>query len=604
MRKDSLKVLFTVCLMLLLFSVAFSFSTHTVKGADTSTEGPLSYEDIIRGNYFNIDRIREDVRFLTVNATPRVTGYPGFYKAQEYVFQEFLEANLTNVQYQWYNITVPVDLGGSLEVYSSDGTLLETYPVSHFWPNSVQVSSTPPGGIRAGLFYAGRGDYADYDGRMVNESIVILDFNSEYNWLKAMELGAKAIVFIEPDKTSNLQSLTKYLYSTPIYAPRVYLKREDAGRLLSLLNQHGGTLQAKLESRMEWQVKRVANIIGFSPGTTLKDQWIIFFAHFDAWSVVPSLTEGATDACGIAGLLELIRFYTTVPHARSMMFIALSGHGEGLYGARYFVDSLLVDDAFPQVLNPSQTTGQGIFFIAGLDLSPESESVGPVANSDFYFLLPGLEDFVRPVFYSEFYGTSFVKKMSDAWQTVYGRSWRIPPSDLLQSWSWWSFSPTAYIVDADAFYGSNVGAGTGRITYRTLYAWFDRKYTPLDTLSRLEDLNNLKPQMEFVLCTSYDLSYITKNVKPQFVKNYNALHWQGWSSPNFYRLTAQVVVYNESHARYDPLPNAIVQVQVSATERVFACLATWFETADEKGYFRTYVLPSEIGKGSAVGRGF
>ncbi|MEM3040563.1 MAG: M28 family peptidase [Nitrososphaerota archaeon] len=520
---------------------------------------------------------------MTQNSTPRVTGYPGFYKAQEYVYQKFVEVNLTDVQYQWYNVTVPVDLGGELTVYSSDGTLLKTYKVNPLWPNSVQVSSTPPGGIRAGLFYAGRGDYGDYNGHMVNESIVILDFNTQYNWLKAMELGAKAVVFIEPDDTSNFESLTKYLYSTPIYAPRVYLKREDAGRLLSLLNQHGGTLQAKFESRMEWQVKRVANIIGFSPGTTLKDQWIIFFAHFDAWSVVPSLTEGATDACGIAGLLELARFCTSVEHARSIMFVALSGYGEGLYGARYFVDSLIVGDAFPQVVNPDQAKGQGIFLYVGIDLSPESESIGTAQSSEFYYSVGGsYRDYVERIIRPFFYGTGgYIDKIKSVWQSIYGRTWTFAGFEILTESST-VFVPTSYILDLDAFPGRN------RFTYQTVYAWFDRKYTPLDTFSRLEDLNSLKPQMEFIFCTSYELA-CTTDITPD--TDITRAHWSFWGGAAFNRFTSQVVIYNESTANYESLPRAIVQIQLSPTERVFASLATWFEMADDKGFFTSYVVP-------------
>ncbi|MEM3041259.1 MAG: hypothetical protein QXG97_04455, partial [Nitrososphaerota archaeon] len=89
-----------------------------IKGLDTSTGGPLSYEDIIRGNYVKIDSVKEHIHFLTLNSTPRVTGYHGFYRAQEYIYDKFSEYGLEDVQYQWYNITVPVDLGGSLEVYS------------------------------------------------------------------------------------------------------------------------------------------------------------------------------------------------------------------------------------------------------------------------------------------------------------------------------------------------------------------------------------------------------------------------------------------------------------------------------------------------------
>jgi len=598
LQRGALKVLLVGgSILLMLHSLLTSFSVSPVTGLNPPTQGTLSYEDIIRGNYISLDRMRDDIRFLTLNATPRVTGYSGFYKAQEYIYRRFSDYNLTNVQYQWYNITVPVDLGGTLSVYSPSGALIKTYSMSHLWSNSVQLSSTPPGGISAELFYAGQGDYVDYNEHRVNESIVMLDFNTEYNWLKAIELGAKAIVFIEPDTMNNLESLTKYLYSTPIYAPRVYINREDAGDLLALLAWYGGTLDVKLESRMEWQVKKVANIIGFSLGTTLKDQWIILFAHYDAWSVVPSQTEGATDACGIAALLELAHFYTSTPHARSIMFVAFSGHGEGLYGARYFVDSLVVGESWPQILNPNQTVGQGVFYFIGVDLTPESDTVATMLTSDFYVLGSALS--VGGVWTSLtkrfFYGPSgYVEKINSVWNSVYGVTRKFPPFEIVSGDVYdLTFYPTSYVVDADAFYGEVLGSSTGRLTYRTVYAWFDRKYTPLDSFSRLESLDNLRPQMEFIFCTTYDLLHTTDPaIKPDVhIRGYGRLHWENWNSPAFYRFTSQAVSYNESAAKYDPLPNAIVQFQMSPNERSFAGATTWFETADAEGYFTSYVVP-------------
>jgi len=143
LERARLTYLTMVSLILLLSSlIASLIPTSTVKCVDTSTEGPLSYEDILRGNYVNISRIEEHIRFFTLNAAPRVTGYPGFYEAQEYIYNKFNEYGLQNVQYQWYNITIPVDLGGTLTIHSPDGTLLKTYSVSTF--GQTQSKSLQP----------------------------------------------------------------------------------------------------------------------------------------------------------------------------------------------------------------------------------------------------------------------------------------------------------------------------------------------------------------------------------------------------------------------------------------------------------------------------
>jgi len=549
---------------------------------------PVTFEDIVRNNYININRVNSHIRYLTLNCTPRVTGYSGFYKAQEYIYKKFGEYGLEDVQYQWYNITIPVDLGGELEVYSPNESSLRTYQVSHLWPNSVQISSTPPGGISGNLFYAGQGDYADYNGRVVNGSIVILDFNSMENWLKAMELGAKAIIFIEPETTNEKECETKYLRYAPLYAPRVYLDRETATDLLTLLYQYNGSLNARLDSRMEWQVKKVANVIGFSRGTTLKDQWIILFAHYDAWSVVPSLTDGATDTAGIAALIELSHFYAGVEHARSIMFIAFSGHEQGIAGARHFVDSFVIENTFPEVVSANPQKDQRVFLYLGIDISSEGTGIGVFESSYFYpenvgegrFYL----EFARPYF---FYAGGFVDKINEASNRVYGKTW--PIASIISLSSWWNrYISTLFSMDSDAFI-----VGPGKLTYRTIFVRNERRYTPIDTYSRLEDINNLKPQLEFIYCNTYDLAHVDAN--PNLMATWREIGSEFWSQPIFYRLNGKVTKYDEHAADYTAIPNAVVQVIVEYPGTRIGAKGlfkdrSWFETADEKGVFNIKVL--------------
>ena len=56
------------------------------------------------------------------------------------------------------------------------------------------------------------------DGLNVEGAAVLMDFNSGDAWVNAAQLGAKAIVFVEPDSTVYLEGEKKFL-SLPLDVP-------------------------------------------------------------------------------------------------------------------------------------------------------------------------------------------------------------------------------------------------------------------------------------------------------------------------------------------------------------------------------------------------
>jgi Zn-dependent M28 family amino/carboxypeptidase len=87
------------------------------------------------------------------------------------------------------------------------------------------------------------------------------------------------------------------------------------------------------------------NVIAILPGSSkrLKDQAVLYTAHYDHLGIVPSQTgdniyNGANDnatGCGI--LLEIARAYSTaaVKPARSILFASVTGEEKGLLGSEY-----------------------------------------------------------------------------------------------------------------------------------------------------------------------------------------------------------------------------------------------------------------------------
>jgi hypothetical protein len=285
----------------------------------------------------NVDtnRIRADVETL-VSFGSRVTGYPGNRQAADLIAKRFRELGL-QVMTQEFPIAVPMDEGAALKINGEIGKLgngeLKVFPL---WPNLVRTSQLPPEGIAGKLIYAGDGELSRFNGKEVKGSIVLLDFNCGLRWLNAPMLGAAAVIFIEPDETTRGEAERKYL-RVPVDVPRFYVKKSEGGRLKSLLR---GETTGQLRCHMPWREVIGRNIIGFLPGTdaTLKEEVITFTAYYDSISAVPSLAPGAEQACGVATLLEMARWFKQHPPKRSVLFVATDAHAHALTGARKFFD--------------------------------------------------------------------------------------------------------------------------------------------------------------------------------------------------------------------------------------------------------------------------
>jgi Zn-dependent M28 family amino/carboxypeptidase len=90
----------------------------------------------------------------------------------------------------------------------------------------------------------------------------------------------------------------------------------------------------------------VPNVVAFLEGSDpeLRDEWVIFTAHFDHVSGGPdasgdAIYNGADDnASGTAAVLEIAQAFSMLPTPprRSMAFVLVSGEEKGLLGARHF----------------------------------------------------------------------------------------------------------------------------------------------------------------------------------------------------------------------------------------------------------------------------
>ena len=172
------------------------------------------------------------------------------------------------------------------------------------------------------MIYGGRGEWSDFDGHAMDGRIVLLEFDSWNHWLRAASLGARAVVFIEPEQANRHQAAAKYAHVPARHSPLLDRARNGYSACVNAC----GMVSCWYTCRAAWSGNRrpAWNIWGVIPGADpeLADERVAIEAYYDGISVVPGRAPSAEAACGIAALLELARHLAVHPPART---IILSG---------------------------------------------------------------------------------------------------------------------------------------------------------------------------------------------------------------------------------------------------------------------------------------
>ena len=304
--------------------------------------------------------------------TSRVVGYPGAKQSADFIQSEFSSLRLDDIAVHEFDVTVPIEKSGNLQVIESDWSIR----LYGLWPNLVRTSTLPEGGLHTHLIDAKSGRYENMDGLNVEGAAVLMDFNSGDAWVNAAQLGAKAIVFVEPDSTVYLEGEKKFL-SLPLDVPRFWVNKRDGEKLRADL-EGSESIKVHLEYRMDWERKSAWNIIGTIPGydPLLSNDVVVLEGYYDAMSVVPSLAPGAEQASSITALLEIARHFRENPPARTVVFLATTAHHLGLRGVddfiqRYlrkedpFVDHMLVRKVVDTAIDRNLIEKDGVVYKIG-----------------------------------------------------------------------------------------------------------------------------------------------------------------------------------------------------------------------------------------------
>lgn len=450
-------------------------------------------------------RLRSYVEDL-VKLGSRVTGYPGCDQAAIYLHEQLERLGVEDVHYEDFYVSVPIDSGADVSASSQSadrdeeirrGANIELLgpsgqPVGHpipmkpLWPNLVRTSQLPPAGLDGRLIYGGQSRLVDYDGQQIENGIALMEFNCGAQWFNAPRLGAKAVVFIEPNETVRGEVEAKFS-SIPIDMPRFWVSRRDADYLLTQI-ETTPNLQVRLRCRMPWMQRPARNIVATIPGTDpqLATQTVLLHAFYDSMSIVPALAPGAESALGAATLLELARVLVANPPGRTVRLLFTAGHFQGLAGTRNYLD---------QHFGALSDGSDVISLFSSLDLGSKTQGVGMFYKGHFLnqreqvrqqFADLGRVCRERAEVISECLGESPEASFADGINPVQGKTWA-------------NYIPGKAAFGSELFTCAN-GLGVAFCTIDDSRPLVD---TPFDLVDHV-DFDNVTKQARFLACL-YDV---------------------------------------------------------------------------------------------------
>ncbi len=535
-EREGWRYVFTLFILVLiganLLSDANVFSNAEAQPSDEGFAAILSD--------FDKSRLIEHLEFFS-SLGSRVTGYPGFYRASNYIADRFKELGL-KVIIQNYTTVCPIDGDDYVVLKTKD----RSYRVKAFslWPNLIQTCKTPLEGVSGRLVYIRDGGYQALKGKPVNGSIVLMDFNSGDNWIQAAALGAKGVIFIEPEESNYAEARSKFLL-TPIYLPRLYVSRKDALFILNLLEENNGGVDATIVNNMTLENVVGQNIIGILEGTDYPNDVIVVSTHYDTWSVVPAIASSKDEATSISALLEFARIFSGQKPKRTIWFVAFSGHYQALAGSRAFVDEFFY--------NNSVVEGHTkIWLQINMDFSTSSKSISFLSQGFFYR-----------------YGSTTVQARWTGWlqtklmNVVDAFSKEVSPVEVIYGFptnAWWGTQVAPYILDSEPLSMAH-GLGFTIKTGRTLNFFWGLP------LSQDVHYDNLWPQAYLSLAIIHELSNSKDwgirwdQVSPAVSGNSRTLIAAGATDvAGFIRVYGRTLTFNITKGWYTPLPNATVVV--------------------------------------------
>ncbi len=266
----------------------------------------------------------------------RTTGSKGYEASGEYI-QKQLQSLGLETQTQLFELPIRRFLGASIRFNE------KSHSLSPFIYNAItpEATSAP---IIAPLYYVGRGDLTQLDGIPIENSVIVLDFDSGRNWQTLASLGAKAVIFIGNNDSNGRIFFTEKHELTPLQFPCFWMTRTEATALFGQLTVQKSPLiqSVTVESSCVWENTLAKNIYALIEGhdPKLKQELLIVESFFDTEEFVFNNSPGADSAASMATFLEVAKSLTNQDLDRSVLLVATSGQAQTLAGMREAIWSL------------------------------------------------------------------------------------------------------------------------------------------------------------------------------------------------------------------------------------------------------------------------
>ncbi len=149
----------------------------------------------------------------------------------------------------------------------------------------------------------------------------------------------------------------------------------------------------------DYQGKTYQNVVGVLPGKSLKNEIILFSAHYDHIGILPpiegdSIANGADDdASGVAAVLALAKYFKARDdNERTLVFVAFTAEEIGGYGSRYFAEQIQAKQYIAginiEMIGKIAKFGRNSAFITGFEKSDLGKILDDNASKKGFRFMP------------------------------------------------------------------------------------------------------------------------------------------------------------------------------------------------------------------------
>ncbi|MCC7204347.1 MAG: hypothetical protein IT441_04660 [Phycisphaeraceae bacterium] len=235
----------------------------------------------------------------------------------------------------------------------------KSYALLPMRPNLVVPPSTGPEGVSGPVIYVGGGTLAEYGGRSPEGAIVVLNYDCQQNWVDAMAMGARAVIFLgDGPQVQNAKHQVMPANLLRFYAPPGTLKEVD-------LRRDAG--EATIFSEVRWELGTATNLAALIPGSDpgfvearVEPELVVLASDLDSFGDVPEDSPNATGAANVAALLHTLEGMVKERPKRDVLALFLNNRARSDQGARLIYDALCMEEDESELLTQDHRDEQAM----------------------------------------------------------------------------------------------------------------------------------------------------------------------------------------------------------------------------------------------------